>query len=152
MDLIYSKCENTKENQHRTGRFIIEYAAKNLYNIENSELEIINNKPKFKHSDINFSISHSDCIAAVCFDYSKVGFDIEKIKERDIISISKRMNFKCEENTLEEFYKNWTLYEASYKLQDKVQSCISQIFSDDYVLSVVSNKKQNIKLNIIFLK
>ncbi len=152
MDLIYSICENSKNNQHEKSRFIIEYAAKNLYKIKNSELEIINNKPKFKYSDIEFSISHSGCIAAVCFDSSIVGFDIEKIKKRDYIAIAKRMNFQLKENTIEEFYKKWTLYEASYKLQGKVQSFISQVFSDDYMISVVSNKKQDINLNIIFLK
>ena len=152
MDLIYAICENSKESRHNTGRLIIEYAAKNLYNISDSEIEIINKKPKFKHSDIEFSISHSDCIAAVCFDSSAVGLDIEKIKQRDYIAIADRMNFRLRENTIEEFYKEWTLYEASYKLQDKVRSHISQIFCDNYMMSVVSNKNQQIDLNIISLK
>ena len=53
---------------HEAGRYILEYVAKNFYKIENSELEIVNDKPKFKHSNIKFSISHSNNIAAVCFD------------------------------------------------------------------------------------
>lgn len=157
MDLFYTYINNfdgkdEKQKQHNAGRYIIEYAAKNIYNIENSEIEIINKKPKFKHSDIMFSISHSNEIAAVCFSNSPVGLDIEQIIPRDFEKISKRMNFKLKEHTLEEFYKNWTLYEAEIKLQNKVRSSKTILFLNNYVLSVVSSLKEELNLDITFLK
>lgn len=158
MDLFYLNIDNfdliadTKHTlEHKAGRYVLNYAAKNFYNIKNTELEIINNKPKFKYSNINFSISHSKNIAAVCFDESPIGFDIEKIKQRDYNSIAKRMNFTLAEDTIEEFYKQWTLFEAEYKLQSEVKSNFSRIFLNDYMMSITSSKNINIK-NILFIK
>lgn len=153
MDLFYTYTDNfsgknEKEKQHNAGRYIIEYAANHIYKIENPEIEIKNKKPGFKYSDINFSISHSNNIAAVCFDKYPLGLDIEFIKKRNYMAIVKRMKFKMQENTINEFYKNWTLYEAGIKLQNKVQSIKTQIFLDNYMLCLVSGKKDPIELNI----
>lgn len=149
MDLFYTYInefsgKNKKEKQHNAGRFIVEYAAKFIYKIENSEIEIINKKPKFKYSDINFSISHSNNIAAVCFDKYPLGFDIEFMKQRDYKSIAQRMHFKTEENTLKEFYKNWTLYEAEVKLQNKLTSYKSELFLDNYIYTITSSERSDI--------
>ncbi len=157
MDLIYLNTDNYNFNKpklHNAGRYIVEYMAKNIYNISNSELEIINKKPKFKFSDINFSISHSKNIAAVCFASSPVGFDIEKIQVRDFTLISKRMNFKTVENTLDEFYRNWTEYEATYKLQLPSKVIYTSKLTDDYVFSIALPIETDIKkeLNIIELQ
>ncbi len=156
MDLFYLFTENfdfgTESDctkQHKAGRFTVEYAAKNYYNIENPELEIINKKPKFKYSDIQFSISHCRNIVCVCFDNNPVGFDIEEIKPRDFEAIAKRMNFKLKENSLEEFYKNWTMYEAEIKLQAAAKSRYCASFLDKYIMSVVSAKSDNIEINFI---
>ncbi|MBQ3642037.1 hypothetical protein II906_08965 [bacterium] len=141
MDIFYIKTEifnilKKGSEQSALGRYIIEYAAKNHYNIENSELEIINNKPKFKYSDVNFSISHTDGLVAVCFDENPVGFDVEKIKKRNYKAIANRMNFDMKKDSPEEFYRCWCEYEAEYKLQAKQKKVCSQIFLKDYMMSV----------------
>ncbi len=152
MDLFYINCKNftgknIKEKQHNAGRYILDYAAKKFYNIDNSEIEIINKKPKFKFSKTEFSISHSHEYAVVCFDISPVGCDIEKIRPRKFEAITKRMHLKTEENSLEAFYKTWTLYEAEIKLQSNVQAYKSFKFKDEYILSVVSSENKQIKFN-----
>lgn len=156
MDLLYTYIDRfdgktKREKQYNAGRFIIEYAAKNLYKIENSEIEIINKKPRYKYSNIEFSISHSGNIAAVCFDNFPIGLDIEQITNRNYNAISKRMKFNQVEYTLEEFYRNWTLYEAGIKLQNKVQSIKTQLFLDTYMLCLVSAVKEPTELNIKFI-
>ena len=72
-----------KEKQHLTGRYLLEKIAKEVYQIENTEIEIINKKPKFKNSDINFSISHSKNIVLIAFDKNPVGADVEEMTERN---------------------------------------------------------------------
>ena len=153
MDLFYTTSEKiegetAQKRQHNAGRYIVDYVAKNIYKLENSELEIINKKPKFKYSNIHFSISHCRNYAIVVFDDNPVGADIEKILPRDFESIAKRMNFKLKENTLEEFYNAWTIFEAKYKLQDEAKNVLTIDFMDEYKISVASNNTTEIKLNI----
>ncbi len=152
MDLFYCDCTkfngaNKKEKEHNAGRYIVEYVAKNIYKIENSETEVIYKKPKYKYSNICFSVTHSDNIALVCFDKNQVGVDIERIKPRDFQAVAKRMNFKLKENTLEEFYKEWTLYEAEIKLQESVRSSKTMKFNDNFILSIVSASENPIEFN-----
>lgn len=156
MDLYY--CFINDENmrnkyvlQHNTGIKLTEYAARNFYDINNTEIEIINNKPEFKYSDKQFNISHSKNVVIVCFDDSPIGVDIEYIKPRDYIELAKRMGFKLKEKTPEEFYMLWTQYEAEYKLGCKAEFIKSQIFLNDYMLSVASVNQIN-ELNIKELK
>ena len=158
MDLFYTNIsefkqqKNKSERQHFAGRYIVEYAAKNIYNIDNTEIEIINNKPYFKYSDIKFSISHSGEIAAVCFDKNPVGLDIERMLPRDFEAISKRMEFESKTNTLEEFYENWTMFEAAYKLQNSFKSKFTSVFNHEYMMSIVSSSVIDIKNEIKFFE
>ncbi len=149
MDIFYSKCEKTKNSQHNIGRAIVQYAAKNFYQIENSEIQIVNNKPKFKNSDIEFSISHSLEMVAVCFDKSPVGMDIEKVRPKDFKPIAQRMNFDLKIGSLDEFYELWTLYEAVYKLQQTAKSKYTTNINE-YKISVASSETTDIKQNIKF--
>ena len=153
MDLFYTSCHkfegNTlKEKQHNAGRYIVNYVAKNIYKIENSELELVNKKPKFKYSNYHFSISHCKEYVIVVFDTKPVGTDIEKITQRNFEAIAKRMNFKLKENTIESFYEAWTVFEAKYKLQQEAKSILTIDFMDEYKISVASNNTTEIKLNI----
>ncbi len=159
MELFYLIIENFNlndrlkyEKQHNASRCLLEYVAKNIYNIKNTEIEIINKKPKFKYSNINFSISHCENIICICFDNNPVGFDIERIRPRNYRKISQRMNFKMEEDSLNEFYRCWTIYEAGVKLQKPVKSMFSSIFLDKYIISAVSNETADINLNITQIK
>ncbi|MCD7878342.1 MAG: hypothetical protein LUG16_00230 [Candidatus Gastranaerophilales bacterium] len=143
MEIFIAKKQSDK-TLHQTGRYIIEYAAKEVYKIPDNELIIINKKPEFKYSNIHFSISHSKDIAGVCFDLNPVGFDIEKVLNIDFERIAARMKFQLQENSLNEFYKHWTLYEAEYKLQKKSLSAYTtEIYIDEekYIMSVASTNK-----------
>ena len=62
------------------------------------------------------------------------------------------MNFKMEEDSLNEFYRCWTIYEAGVKLQKPVKSMFSSIFLDKYIISAVSNETADINLNITQIK
>lgn len=153
MDLFYTDCEkfegsSLKEKQHNAGRYIVDYAAGNIYGIKNKEVKTVNNKPCFKYSDICFSISHCNKYAAAIFDDGPVGLDLEKIIPRNYKAISKRMNFKLKEDSLESFYESWTLYEAEYKLQAKVKGIKTIDFMSEYKLTAVSGKHREIDLKI----
>lgn len=166
MDIFYTRIKEEKnrtkyEIQHYTGRMLLNYVAKEIYGIKNSEIEIINKKPKFKYSNKKFNISHSDEIVAICFDDFNVGFDIEKMKNRNFEKISKRMNFAIKKYDKETFYKEWTLFEAEYKLQNKSNSTYSTVINDEYAISVASEvttdiekiiKIQELSNKVIFLK
>lgn len=150
MDIFYTRIKKEKnrtkyEIQHYTGRMLLNYVAKEIYGIKNSEIEIINKKPKFKYSNKKFNISHSDEIVAVCFDDFNIGFDIEKMKNRDFEQIAKRMNFALKKYDKETFYKAWTLFEAKYKLQNTVNSTYSAVINDEYSISVASEATTDIE-------
>ena len=138
-------CGSKYEKEHAAGLYLTEYAAKNFYSLKNTQIEIINSKPQFKyHKNIHFSISHSFNIAAVCFDDVCLGFDIEFIKPRNYAALAKRMNFTLKENTLEEFYKCWTVYEAEYKLQQKPLNIRALLFQNEYMLAAASSSSREI--------
>lgn len=122
--------------QHCIGRFLIKSAGEKDYNISNTEIELKNQKPKFKYSDIKFSLTHCDKYIVSAFDKNECGLDIEKIKPRNIIELSRY--FKKDFQSLKDFYYYWTEYEASLKLQQKVQWKYSTIFQNDYILTAVS--------------
>ena len=153
MDLFYTTCDKfagdtLREKQHNAGRYLVEYVAKNVYKIENSELEVVNKKPKFKFVDLHFSISHCHNYAVVVFDKNPVGVDIEKITPRNFEAVAKRMKFELKENTLSAFYEAWTIFEAKYKLQEDANSVLTIDFMDEYKISVASNNTTEIKLYI----
>ncbi len=139
------------EKEHNAGLYIIEYASKNFFNILNNEIEIVNKKPRFKYSDMHFSISHSHNIAAVCFDKNDTGFDIEFIKNRNWQKISERMNFNLQKNSIEEFYKCWTRYEAEFKLQKKAKNTLTLI-KGNYAISIASENELEIKPEFYYIK
>ena len=134
------------QTQHRYGRFLVEQVAKNIYNIENSELEIINKKPTFKFSNINFSISHSDNIVIIAFDNNPVGIDIEIMKERNFAEIFSRYNYKGTDISKQTFYKFWTEYEACIKLQTSAHKKINFPLLENFMVSIAGNFENNFEL------
>lgn len=139
-----------KEQQHKIGRFIVEKIAKEIFNIENTEIEIINKKPKFRYSDINFSISHSNNIVLVAFDKNPIGADIEEMKDRNFKEIFERYNYKGKDISKETFYKFWTEYEATIKLQEKPTTKITTRIEDIFTLSVVGNFDEKYSITKIY--
>ena len=131
--------DKKKQAEHCLSYLMTDKILKGVYNTENRELEFINGKPYLKTREKFFSISHSGEHIALAFSGCECGVDIEKMKERDFVSISKRMKFNS--NTLREFYSEWTKYEAEYKLGEKFKS-IKQFVSEDFMITAVSSNPQ----------
>ena len=123
--------------EYTIGRYLVKEVAKKYYNI--CDTEIITNKdgkPLFKTADLHFSISHSKNLVIACFDNYPCGMDIEYIKERDLVKLSKY--FKKTFTTKEDFYKYWTLREATYKLCYPAKSNSSFLYDTSYYISISS--------------
>ncbi len=122
-------------NAHCFSYLMTDRVLREYYQIEDREIIFEGKKPVLKSGAKHFSISHSGKFTALAFSDYNCGIDIEEIKLREFDKISKRMGFKAE--TLEDFYKAWTKYEADYKLSVPAQKnkyyCIS-----GYALTVSS--------------
>lgn len=123
--------------QFSIGRFLVKSAAQKIYNLSDVEIVIENDKPKFKNNQLYFSISHCKNFIVAAFDNQNCGLDIEIMKPRDLDALSKR--YEREFNSIEEFYKFWTEYEAEIKLQQKTQGKYSCVFQDKFMLTAVSS-------------
>lgn len=135
-----------KEKQHCLGRMLIQTVAKKFFNIENTEIEIVNKKPRFKYSNIQFSISHSQNIVLAAFDKNPIGADIEFMKERNFKELFARYNYKGEKISKELFYKFWTEYEAGIKLQGTPKTKLTIPFLDSFMLTVAGNFEDDYKI------
>ena len=138
-------CE-TKEIQHCYGRFLVKTAAKDFFKLDDTEIEIVNNKPRFKNNKLQFSISHSANIVLAAFDINHVGADIEFMKERNFKEIFKRYNYKGENISKELFYKFWTEHEAVIKLQGSPKTKITIPFENNFMITVAGNFEENYKI------
>ena len=76
--------------------------------------------PKIKNFD--FNISHSQNLLVLAINSSRVGIDVEKIREIDLDIAYNYFHkeesdylFKCCENKLDKFYQIWTLKESFIK-------------------------------------
>lgn len=147
--------------EYSLGRFLVKYAAKNFYKIDDTEIVVENKKPGFKNNPLKFSISHSKNIVAAAFDENDVGFDIEEIKPRNLKRLSEYFHRDfVDEN---DFYCYWTSYEAEYKSQKQE---ISTFRFENYMCSVslsgintrlkmyelVISKKNTVSCELINLK
>ena len=137
--------------EYTIGRYLINNVAQKIYKIDNAKIVTeTNGKPKFAHSDLHFSLSHSKNYAVACFDENECGIDIEFIKERDFKKLSQHyeQNFK----NAGEFYKFWTLKEASYKQNSAVNDYCTTIFKENYYLTITSEKVFDKSIEIIKIK
>lgn len=149
MDLLkeFQKKEITDPkawNAHCFSYLMVDRILREFYKLEDREIIFDGKKPMLKSNKKHFSISHSEKFTALAFSDYNCGIDIEEIKLREFEKISKRMGFKC--NTLEDFYKAWTKFEADYKLS--VPSQKSKYYRiEDYAMTASSvNVKE--KFNI----
>lgn len=122
-------------NAHCFSYLMTDRILREFYQIEDREVIFEGRKPVLKSGKIHFSISHSEDFVVIAFSKYNCGVDIEKIKLREFEKISKRMGFACE--TLEDFYKEWTKYEADYKLSVPAQKNKHYKLAD-YVLTASS--------------
>ena len=135
-----------KEIQHCYGRFLVKTAAKEFFKLNDTEIVIVNKKPRFKNSELHFSISHSNNIVMAAFDENPVGLDIEFMKERNFEEIFERYNYKGRNISKELFYKFWTEYEADIKLQGSPKTKITFPFKDNFMVTVAGNFDENYQI------
>ncbi len=131
--------QNKKCLEHSFMYFMLNKILMEKYNIQERKIEFIDNKPYLKNRELYLSLSHSKEYIALAFSKNDCGVDIEFIKDRDYKAISKRMNF--ESKTLKEFYKDWTKFEAEYKLGKKSKQ-IKTIEYNSYILTAVSENSE----------
>ena len=67
------------------------------------------------------------------------------MQERDYKAIAKRMKFDLKEDSLSDFYRYWTLFEAEYKLQQKAKSVKTIDFKNEYKISIASVETMDIE-------
>lgn len=121
--LEFKKKEITNQvklNAHCLSYLMVDRILREFYQIEDREIIFDNGKPILKSGEKHFSISHSGDFIALAFSASRCGVDIEKNTPRDFEKLAARMDFKSASQ--DEFYTDWTTYEAKYKLGAKVQS------------------------------
>lgn len=128
-----------KQTEHCLSYLMTDKILKGVYRIEKRDLEFVNGKPYLKTREKFFSISNSGEYIVLAFSDGECGVDIEEMKERDFVSISKRMKFNSE--TSEDFYSEWTTYEAEYKLGSKYKSK-KQMKTENYMITAVSENIQ----------
>jgi len=128
-----------KQKEHCFSYLMLDRILREVYKIENREIEFVNKKPYLKSREKFFSVSHSKGYIVIAFSDAECGVDIEKIVERDFKAISERMNFVS--SNLEEFYQWWTKYEAEYKLGEKAKNFYQALY-DGYSLTAVSSNVQ----------
>lgn len=138
-DSVY---KSEKRNiEYQIGRFLTKYVAKNVFNLLDTDIDVLDKKPMFAHSNLRFSISHSDEYVVVAFSQKEIGLDVEKFKERNLEKFSKY--FKKEFKTQEEFYKYWTIYEAKYK--SKLEKGFEKTFKyKEYYVSTSTLDDENV--------
>lgn len=129
-----------RKEEYSISRFLLSFVLNNFYKIENYKIVEINKKPKLENNEIKFSISHSNDFVGICFSNDEIGFDVEKISNRDIEKLAKRYNKKFD--NLNDFYKFWTKEEATIKLQNEPVDYLT-FEINDYMVSLASIEKIN---------
>ena len=122
--------------EHCFAYYMLNQILHTKYNINNYTLEFIGNKPYLANREKYISISHSHEYIAICISDCDCGIDIELNKDRNYERIAKHMNFSCK--NLQEFYEQWTKYEAVYKLNKQPES-FKTYNIDNYTITAVSS-------------
>lgn len=136
-----------KKLQSKIGRKIVDIVGEKVFNIADRTIIIENNKPRFAHSDIKFSISHSNRIIAAAFDIFPLGIDVEFMKERDFQKLGEHYNINTSDKT--EFYQKWTQLEAEIKIQSEIKQTCTIEFEHNYMLTVTSSNVDKLQPEII---
>lgn len=123
---------------HCFSYLMLDRILKENYGIKNREIVFENRKPFLKTKELYFSISHSGDYIAIAISKYNCGIDIEKNKKRDYKKIADYLKFEI--NSEEEFYIEWTKYEALYKLNNKEKS-LKTFQIKEYTLTAMSEEK-----------
>ncbi len=123
-------------NQHCLSYLMLDRILKEVYKIEDREIVFNDGKPVLKNGSKYFSISHGGKYIVITFSNFNCGVDIEEIRNREYKAIVKRMRFEA--NSLEEFYQEWTRFEAEYKLGNNSASKRHTLQYDNHIITAVS--------------
>lgn len=126
--------------EHLCGLFLTKFIAKNIYKLENTDIELVNKKPYFVCKKLYFSISHSNEIVLVAFNKSDIGADIEYMQNRDFGRVMSRYGAATNCESKQDFYKFWTRHEAQIKLGAPQKSGITTFLNDEYAISCASDE------------
>lgn len=136
-----------KLNAHCLSYLMVDRILREFYRLEEREIIFDNNgKPLLKSGAKHFSISHSDDFIALAFSTSPCGVDIEKNTTRDFEKLAARMNFKSASQ--EDFYTDWTTYEATYKLGSQPQSGKTYKLGGYTLTAVSQNSNEDFEIYI----
>jgi len=138
-----------KKLQSKIGYYIVKTIGKEHFSISDISIIKENSKPRYKYSDIQFSITHSNLIVAAAFDNYAIGLDIEYMKNRDFEKLSKHYNINASDKN--GFYKKWTNIEAEIKLQNNKKQSYTTEIESNYMMTVVSSNPKSIIPKIIKL-
>lgn len=135
-----------KLNEHCLSYLMVDRILREFYKIENREVIFNNGKPHLKSGLKHFSISHSGDFIALAFSDCNCGIDIEKSIPRDFKKIAERLKLNCQ--NLDEFYREWTLFEAKYKLGESIQAKNAYKLGQYTVTAVSANPKEDFEIYI----
>lgn len=135
-----------KLNEHCLSYLMVDRILREFYKIEEREIIFDGKKPILSSGAKHFSISHSGEFIALAFSDFPCGIDIEQNTPRDYEKIAARMKFSS--RNADEFYQDWTFFEAKYKLG--TTPAASKTFRlDNYTLTALSsNPSENFELYI----
>ena len=128
-----------KWREHCLAYLMLDRILREVYKISDRNISFKNGKPYLLNGDKHFSISHCKQVISIAFSDCDCGVDIEQIKQREYKKIAVRKNFNS--NSLEEFYCDWTKYEAEYKLNGIAQA-YKQFQYEEYMITAVSKNPQ----------
>jgi len=143
---------------------LLKYALFNSFDIRLSEKDIVYSdfgKPYLNSQPYKFNISHSGDWVVCSVGNSKIGVDIEEIKNIDIKTVcfnfseAEREYIECSDSKNEDFYKLWTLKESYLKylgvgLNRSLSSFSILIDKEDILL--IDDKNKSVKVKFDSLK
>ena len=130
--------DSKRRNEHCLSYLMVDRILREFYKINDREVIFDKKKPLLKSGAKYFSISHTEKYIALAFSDYNCGIDIEEIQPRAFDKVSERMGFAA--NTIEDFYYEWTAYEAGYKLGSDPRS--SKAYNiDNHIVTAVSENQ-----------
>ena len=138
------KCEK-RRIEFGLGRFLLKYVLKTRFGVKNPQIILKNQKPALKNDEICFSLSHTKNIVLAAFDETPVGVDIEFMKERNFDLIYRYWKKSEKSVNKQEFYEQWTLYEAQIKLQQESKANFNAEIFENFMLGICSANSEPIE-------
>ncbi len=138
----------THQNYNGKSAIFVKLCLKQLYK-KDFDLYYNNGKPFVVNEEIFISISHTGKDIVIAISEKEVGIDIEQIKLRNYQKIADKF-LKKKVSSLDEFYCEWTKYEAKFKhggengvffTKDIFENVKMTIFSEDTYYNFISMDK-----------